>query len=62
MARPSREDCLMDDERRPDDRFGRIREALVALGLAPADDRQEQARRTRRVLEVEQLQREERSD
>jgi hypothetical protein len=43
----------MDQERRPDDRFARIREALVALRLASADDRQEQARLTVRVLEVE---------
>jgi hypothetical protein len=39
-------------EQLPDDRFARIREALVALRLAPADDRQLQARRPLRVMEV----------
>jgi hypothetical protein len=47
----------MDTERRPDDRFAQIYAALMWLDMAPADDRQEQARRTLRVLRVEHQQR-----
>jgi hypothetical protein len=50
---------IHEDDRTPDHRFRMIREALVALGYAPADDRQEQARRALRILEIERAQREE---